>query len=78
MNVTDNTMYTLKEVAEILGVSKRTVRRYIQEGYLTAFRVGDRIIKISEEDLNNIFKPMRSEEESRVLAVVDEVISSLD
>ena len=62
MNVTDNTMYTLKEVAEILGVSKRTVRRYIQEGYLTAFRVGDRIIKISEEDLNNIFKPMRSEE----------------
>jgi len=78
MNVTSNTMYTLKEVAEILGVSKRTVRRYIQEGYLPAYRLGDRFIKVSEKDLNEFLKPLRSEEESRVMAVVDEAISSLD
>lgn len=77
MNITDSKMYTLKEAAKIIGVSKRTARRYIELGWLPAFRVGDRIIKVSEKDLNEFLKPMTSEEESRVMAVVDEAISSL-
>ena len=33
-------IYTLKNVAEILGVSERTVHRYIKEGRLEAMKMG--------------------------------------
>ena len=78
MNITDNKLYTIKEVAEFMDVSKRTVRRYIEEGFLPAYKLGDRLIKISKDDLNEFLKPLRSDEELRVLGLVDDVISSLD
>jgi excisionase family DNA binding protein len=40
---------TIAEVADLLGVCTRTVRRRIDEGVLRAHRSG-RLIRISEED----------------------------
>lgn len=53
------TLYTLKEVAEILCVSTRTVARWINEGYLNAIRVG-RLTRISEKDLDDLFEKHRA------------------
>jgi excisionase family DNA binding protein len=44
-------MYTLKEVAKILRVSEQTVRRLINEGKLSSIRVGIQI-RITQSSLD--------------------------
>ncbi len=43
-------MLSLREVADVLGVSLATVRRRIAEGSLSIYRIG-RAVRVSEADL---------------------------
>ena len=45
------TWVTVDEVAEALGVHRRTVRRWIERGDLPAHRVGPRLLRVRVEDL---------------------------
>ena len=69
-------LYNIKEVAEILHKSVKTVRRYIREGYLHARLSGKRSFVIPESELNTFMKPAVSEEE-RVKKLVAERLSKL-
>jgi excisionase family DNA binding protein len=51
---------TLRTAAEALAVSERTVRRFIAAGYLDAFRVGPRAIRVSVGDVNRMIQRMPS------------------
>jgi excisionase family DNA binding protein len=42
--------FTVNEVAEIVGVSVRTVRRWIKSGDLVAHHIGT-VVRIAESDL---------------------------
>ncbi len=42
---------SLKQVAEILGVTNRSVLTLIQRGELHGFRVGERTWKVEEEEV---------------------------
>lgn len=44
-------LITLQLAARILGVSVRTVRRYIAYGYLDGYRVGPRALRVSAEQV---------------------------
>jgi len=44
---------TIREVAERLKVSQRTVRRWIDQGYLQVIKLG-RTVRIDEESLNGL------------------------
>lgn len=46
-------MKTTKEVAESLGVHRKTVHRWINKGWLKAVRIG-RAYYITEEELYNV------------------------
>ncbi len=48
-------VFTLKEVAEILKVSERTIFRYIHGGKLKATKIGN--WRIREEDLDEFLSP---------------------
>jgi excisionase family DNA binding protein len=52
--------FTVSEVAELLRVSTRTVRRRINAGHLVAHRVG-RLIRIAENDLRAFLASYREE-----------------
>ena len=41
----------LTEAADYLGVTTRTIRRYIAEGRIAAYRVGDRLIRVDMGDV---------------------------
>jgi excisionase family DNA binding protein len=41
-----------------LGVSEKTVRRYISQGRLTGYRVGRRLIRIDLAELDALLKPI--------------------
>jgi excisionase family DNA binding protein len=43
---------TIAQVAEKLGVHKNSVRNWISEGLLPAYRVGPRTVRIRLTDLN--------------------------
>jgi len=49
---------TIKKTAEHLGVSEKTVRRYIAQGRLKAHRVGPRLIRIDRESLLKLAQPI--------------------
>lgn len=51
-------LYTVKEVTELLGLSERTVRRYIADGKLKAIKVLGNI-RITKEELEKQTKGMK-------------------
>lgn len=53
---------TVKEVAERLEVSDRTVRNWISKGILSAHRFG-KLIKISESDITDFINESKSNNE---------------
>ena len=50
-------VYTVDQVAELLHVAPRTVRRWIESGTLKAHRIG-RLVRIREEDLQELIDNM--------------------
>lgn len=51
----DLTLYSLKEVAELLGITSRTVWTYIRKGKLDAVKVGNQW-KVTEDGIKAFFK----------------------
>lgn len=44
--------------AEYLGVCRRTVRRMIADGKLVGYRVGPRLIRVDQAELDAIVQPI--------------------
>ncbi len=53
-----DTFYHVKDVADVMMVSDRSVRRWIAEGDLKAHRFG-RAIRISDQDLKDFIRSRR-------------------
>lgn len=51
LNLAGCNLLTLAETAEVLVVSRRTVRRYIADGHLDAVRLGSRSIRVKAESV---------------------------
>lgn len=49
-------LVTLADAAHTLGVSVRTVRRFIEYGYLKGFRVGPRSIRVRAADVDGLLR----------------------
>jgi excisionase family DNA binding protein len=49
---------TQHHAATYLGLSEKTVRRYIADGRLVAYRVGPRAIRVDRESVLNLARPM--------------------
>lgn len=56
----NNPLLSLDQVAEILSCSRDTVRRMIARGEVPATRIGQRLIRIRQSDLNRAMKPVTS------------------
>ncbi|MFQ5792433.1 MAG: helix-turn-helix domain-containing protein [Acidobacteriota bacterium] len=52
------TLYSIRETADLLKVSTKTIRRWIESGELPAHRLG-RQIRISEDDLLTFIRTRR-------------------
>lgn len=53
-------LFTLREIAEALQVSERTIRRLVSRGDLTGFKVGDRgQLRVKSEDLDAYLERQR-------------------
>jgi len=63
--IDDMTVYPLKEVADLTGISLQTIRAYVRKGILKGVKVGTRFY-VNAEDLKHIFEagthePVRKE-----------------
>lgn len=54
-------MYSTAEAAEALGISTRTMARWIKDGRIKAVRMGGRIWRISVEEIRRITEEGTSE-----------------
>ena len=55
-------LLTVQQSAEVLGCSVGTIRNWIREGRLRAYRVGPRLLRIKPDDLE---KTLRSYSKSK-------------
>jgi excisionase family DNA binding protein len=53
---------TIEQAALKAGVHKNTIRGLIKSGKLKAERIGSRIIRIQEQDLDELFTPFEGGE----------------
>ena len=51
-------LISLGEAAEIIGCHPRTIRRRISEGQLTAYRVGPRLLRVDEAEVEHLLRPL--------------------
>ena len=65
MSVRDDEYVTVGEAATILRVAPSTVRRWIREGDVAAYRLGQRRIGLRRGDLAGLITPVRAEREQR-------------
>jgi excisionase family DNA binding protein len=49
---------TIKQAASRNAISKDTIRRRIASGELTAYRLGDRIIRLNPGEVDELFRPI--------------------
>lgn len=49
---------TLAQTAELLSVDTVTIRRWISQGKLRGYRIGGRMIRIKQEDLDQFVRPI--------------------
>ncbi len=54
-----NTLLSLDQVAEILGVEYKTVYKLVRKGKLPAGKVG-RVYRVKSEDLNSFFESSKN------------------
>lgn len=45
---------SIQEAAQARGVTTKTVRRWIAQGLVPAYRVGPKLIRIRQDDLDNL------------------------
>lgn len=57
-------LYTTKEVAEMLKLNERTIKRYIKEGTLKAVRIGS-AVRITEKAIKDMMCEYTPEEEKK-------------
>jgi excisionase family DNA binding protein len=55
----DDEMFTAQEVAQIMKVSLKTVRTWVQEGKLATIPIGKKEYRISRNDLNAFIAEQR-------------------
>ena len=48
----------LEDAANACGVTILTMRRWITEGRLRAYRLGPRLIRVNTDDINAMFEPL--------------------
>lgn len=48
---------TVKDAAETLGVSEKSIRRWVADGTLLAYYAGPRNVRIKRGDLDKIISP---------------------
>lgn len=53
-------LHTIEQTAHRLGCSKNTVRALIRKGDLPAVRIGPRMVRVRETDLEQILQPYDS------------------
>jgi excisionase family DNA binding protein len=49
---------TLKQTGEFFGVDVKTVRRWIAQGWLVAYRVGPRLIRVDRASILKLASPI--------------------
>lgn len=49
---------SITAAAAYAGVCTKTIRRWIANGQLAAYRVGPRLIKVDLDDLDTMFQPI--------------------
>lgn len=55
----DDEMLTAEEVAKIMKVSLKTVRKWVQSGDLASISIGSREYRISRRDLNSFLEEQK-------------------
>lgn len=59
-------LLTVDEAADVLGVSKRTVYRWVEDGRLNAMRLSRRVLRISARDIGDALREGRVVQTSRL------------
>jgi excisionase family DNA binding protein len=60
MYVVDEQLLTVTEAAELLRVAPSTIRRWIRDGDVRAYRVGKRRVGLRRSDLAAVVEPTRT------------------
>ena len=56
--MTGNGYITIADAADLLSVSTKTVRRYMDAGKLTPYRLGERLVRLDPAEVQSLLRPI--------------------
>jgi excisionase family DNA binding protein len=74
MSAVDEEYLTVAEAATLLRVATSTIRRWIREGDVPAYRIGRRRVALKRDELTNLISPARPTAETKGYVAVDEPV----
>jgi excisionase family DNA binding protein len=74
MSAVDEEYLTVAEAATLLRVATSTIRRWIREGDVPAYRIGRRRVALKRDELTNLISPARPTAETKGNVAVDEPV----
>ncbi len=51
-------LISVEAAAERLNIHSKTIRRYIAEGRITGYRVGGKLVRVAEADVDALIRPI--------------------
>ena len=54
----NRTLISVNAAATRLGLDPRTIRRYVSDGLLPAYRVGSTLIRVDQADVDALVRPI--------------------
>jgi excisionase family DNA binding protein len=72
MSAVDEEYLTVAEAATLLRVATSTIRRWIREGDVPAYRIGRRRVALKRDDLSNLITPAGSTVETSTRVAGDQ------
>ena len=55
---TIRTLISVEAAAARLGMNPRSIRRYIAEGILPGYRVGTKLVRVDQADVDSLIRPI--------------------
>lgn len=49
-------LISMKEAAQIVGCTTQTIRNWVSEGRLSAFRIGERLVRVDQDELDALIR----------------------
>lgn len=53
-----NRLVPIEDAADVIGIHRRTLRRWVDEGIVKGYRLGPKLLRVDMDDIDRLLRPI--------------------